>query len=344
MKTPVPPLSHPLLSLLTDLGHAAREIVSKALREMPVAERIRTTGHSGADVIYAIDREVEEMLLHIMADRAEALGGIVLVAEGIGKDEITCHPEGRADADCAWRMLVDPIDGTRGIMVDKRSAWFLAGAAPNRGPQTRLRDIDCAVMAEQPTSRAGFADIFAAVRGQGWSAETVSLLDDAPPKPYRPEPYPGPSIRGGFAQIARFFPPGREHLAALEEELMAGLFPDAVEGEILSFEDQYISTGGQLAQLITGKDRFTADLRATLYASPLYADKRIGHVCHPYDLAAVLIAEEAGILVTAPDGSPLDAPFDTRTAADWIAYANPTIRDEVQPLLTALMQKRGWLP
>ena len=39
------------------------------------------------------------------------------------------------------RLIVDPIDGTRGIMYDKRSAWTLAGVAPQRGAGTHLGDI-----------------------------------------------------------------------------------------------------------------------------------------------------------------------------------------------------------
>ena len=38
-----------------------------------------------------------------------------------------------------WRVIVDPIDGTRGLMYQKRSAWILTGVAPNRGPGTSLR-------------------------------------------------------------------------------------------------------------------------------------------------------------------------------------------------------------
>ncbi len=337
-------LSHPLLPLLIQLGSAAQKRVSRTLREHSAEERSLSTGHAGSDVIYAIDREVEADLVATLEAEAGALGGIVLIAEGIGENEISSYPQQRPHADCAWRMLVDPIDGTRGIMMDKRSAWFLAGVAANQGPEASLADIDCAIMVELPTSRAAVADQFVAVRGKGLQAERLSLLDpETPPIPFTPQPYSGPSIRGGFAQIARFFPPGREELAALEEEMMALLFPDAAEGEILSFEDQYISTGGQLAELICGRDRFTADLRVSLFQSPRFAERRIGHVCHPYDLASLLIAEEAGLEITAADGQPLNAPMDTLSACDWIAYANPQIRAEVEPVLRTLLQKRGWI-
>lgn len=337
----MPELSHPLLPLLLSLGREARGVVTRVLREVPVEERSREGAHSGSDVIYAIDREVEERLLACLGEEAEGLGGIVLVAEGIGEDEVTVHPPHWGEADCRWRLLVDPIDGTRPIMMDKRSAWFLAGAAPNRGAATRLREVDCAVMAELPTSRAAVADDFFAVRGQGVVAERVELIrEGGAPRRWVPVPWAGPTVRGGFVQMVRFCPPGREEIAGLEEELMARLFPEAKWGEILSFEDQYPSTGGQLVELMCGRDRFNADVRGVLYGSARFAARRIGHVCHPYDLAGALVAEEAGVILTTAAGAPFDGPFDTGTAMSWIGYPNAAIRAEVEETLLALIRER----
>ena len=339
----MPDFHHPCLPLLEELSQRALTVVSRVLRELPVEERSYAIGHAGSDVIYRIDREVEEQMVTTLTAKAEALGGIVLIAEGIGEEETSVYPTDWKPETCAWRMLADPIDGTRGIMMDKRSGWFLAGVAPNHGVQTHLQHIECAVMMELPTTRAAVADRFTAVRGQGVEGWRFSLVTDHAPVPVDVAPASQASIRGGFAQFSRFFPPGREDMAALEEEVIQVLFPDAAPGEILCFEDQYIASGGQLAELIRGHDRFTADLRACLYASDRFADKRIGHVCHPYDLAAVLVAEEAGVLVKNEVGQPLDAPLDTRTAVNWIGYANPAIRSEVEPVLLAALRKRGWI-
>jgi len=336
-------LSHPLHSLLTRLGTCAQEIVSNELRTATASERSRALGHAGSDVIYAIDQAVEAQLVQLLEAEAEALGGIVLIAEGIGENEKSVYPKGFTEDECTWRLLVDPIDGTRGIMMDKRSAWFIAGAAPNRGEDTRLRQTECSILAELPTSRAGFADELTAVKGQGVRAKRKALLTDDPDIEIVCEPYSGESIKGGFAQIVRFFPGGREVIAELEEALWERLFPDRQDGEILGFEDQYISTGGQWVELIMGRDRFCADLRGTLFSSKHFQGKPIGHTCHPYDMAGWLIAEESGILLTDPSGAPLDAPFDTRTACDWIGYANEAIRKEVGPVLRDLLKEQNWV-
>ncbi len=335
-------LSHPFIPLLHELGNMSRETVLRQLHHETAEDRSRTTGHAGSDVIYAIDREVEEQLVRMLEQVADDFGGIVLVAEGIGEDEITSYPANRDRSACRWRLLVDPIDGTRGIMMDKRSAWFLAGVAPNRGDDTRLSHVECACMTELPTSRAAVADSFVAVRGKGVQAIRHDLIRGGEGVPIGITPYTGSSIRGGFAQVCRFFTPGKLEAAQLEEALFDSLFPDAGEGEILGFEDQYISTGGQLVELLTGRDRFTADLRATLYMSILFKDRRIGHVCHPYDLAGMLVAEEAGVVLTDASGAPLDAPFDTRAAVDWVGYANTKIRREVEQTLLSLLETHHW--
>ena len=76
------------------------------------------------------------------------------------------------------------------------------------------------------------------------------------------------------------------------------------------FDDQYLSTGGQLYELMTGRDRMLLDARGLLYERFKREGKPAGHACHPYDLCTALIAEEAGVIVTDGRGLPLNAPLD----------------------------------
>lgn len=334
---------HPLLNLLETLAAVARDTVSASLRQHSAADRSARVAVVGSDVIFAIDQEVEHQLVDCLEMQAAGLGGILLIAEGIGEHERMTFPRGRREADCAWRMLVDPIDGTRGIMMDKRSAWFIAGAAPNRGEATCLRDIECAILAELPNSRAGMADRFSAVKGQGVRGIRRHLLTSDPETNIVPAPFAGDSIYGGFAQLARFFPCGRAETAALEDALWQRLFPDAASGEVLGYEDQYISTGGQWVELLCGRDRFCADLRPLLFDSPGFAGKKRGLTCHPYDMAGLLVLEESGVILTDVRGEPLNAPFDTLTECNWIGYANPAIRRQVEPVLQSLLREQAWI-
>ena len=305
-----------LLAVGARVSAAARE----ALRRVPMEERAAIVGRDESDVIFRLDAEVEPVVLEATREL-----DVVLLAEGVATEE----------RDAPTRLLMDPIDGTRGLMFEKRSAFFLAGAAPNRGAATRLSDIEVAVMVEIPTPRSHLRDELWAVRGEGARGRTRNLeTGETTALPLRPSQADDP--RGGFGQISRFFHPGKAELAALEDALMARLYPEAEDGETLTFEDQYASSGGQLYEMLTGKDRFVADLRASLFEHFRREGRRVGHVCHPYDLAAHLIGTEAGLHLTDGHGAPLDAPMDLTAAVDWIGYANDAIRARVEPALLAL--------
>jgi hypothetical protein len=105
------------------------------------------------------------------------------------------------------------------------------------------------------------------------------------------------------------------------------------------FDDEYISTGGQLYELIVGHDRFIADLRP-LFQSALSTAGEVPRISpHPYDLCTELIAREAGVIVTDERGEPLCYSLDIRTDCNWIGYANTAIRDQIEPKLQAILKE-----
>ena len=91
--------------------------------------------------------------------------------------------------------------------------------------------------------------------------------------------------------------------------------------------------------MMARRDRFIADLRPLLVRSDAPAP-----LCsHPYDLCTELIARELGVVVTDARGGSLCAELDLATDVAWVAYANEVIRQQVEPLLRAALEKRGWL-
>ena len=104
--------------------------------------------------------------------------------------------------------------------------------------------------------------------------------------------------------IARFFPGAREELAAIDEEVVRGALGPVRPGKAQCFEDQYISTGGQLYELMAGHDRFVADLRPLMETLLERRGLALGICCHPYDLCTELIAREGGVIVTDEHGRP----------------------------------------
>ena len=290
------------------------------------------------DTLYAIDRVAEHVLIEEIRRTMATQGApVILVAEGLPGGEVGV-PEGADRGAARWVIIVDPIDGTRGLMYQKRPAWILTGVASGPGPRT-LADIELAVQTEIPLVKQHLCDEIWAVRGEGASALRVNrLTGESLPLDLRPSS--ATTIEHGFATISRFFPGSRGELAAIDDEIVEALLGPPPPGKAQSFEDQYISTGGQLYELIAGHDRFVADLR------PLFERRRSGGAalcCHPYDLCTELIAREFGVLVTDDRGRRLAAPLDVSSDVSWIGYANPTLQALIEPHLKHALARRGLL-
>ena len=328
-----------LLDTILALHAEVRDEVVAAT-ERRSAESMAAVDRDGAgDTIYAIDTIAESIV-----DRfAEALARdrtFLMVAEGLPGGR-RLYPAGadEASADC-W-IVVDPIDGTRGLMYQKRSAWILTAVAPNRGAGTSLRDVELAVQTEIPLVKQHLSDQLWALRGSGAHAQRYNRLTGTS-APLRLRSSSATSIAHGYATIARFFPGARDELAAVDDAIVSGALGPHAAGKAHCFEDQYASTGGQLYELIAGHDRFIADLRPLL--RPLLSRRGLppALACHPYDICCALIAEESGVIVTDASGQPLDAPLDVEAEVAWAGYANGRIRAQIEPLLQAALRERGW--
>lgn len=291
------------------------------------------------DTIFAIDKVSEEKLISFIADKIAIHTPVILIAEGLAGGQIVL-PEGADPKDANWRIIVDPIDGTRGLMYQKRSGWILTGVAPNKGSQTSLADIELAVQTEIPLVKQHLSDVLWAIKGHGTNAIRHNrLTGEERPLPLHPSRQP--TIHQGFAQISRFFPGVREELAAIDEEIVFGALGPVQQGKTHCFEDQYISTGGQLYEVMVGHDRFVADIRPLMEKTLQTRGYSLGICCHPYDLCTQLIAQELGVIVTNAHGNPANAPLDVETDVDWVAYANKAIQQQMEPLLQNALKKRN---
>ncbi|HSQ25278.1 MAG TPA: hypothetical protein VLN44_12725, partial [Pyrinomonadaceae bacterium] len=133
----------------------------------------------------------------------------------------------------------------------------------------------------------------------------------------------------------------REELAAIDEEIVHAALGPTAPGKAHCFEDQYASTGGQLYELMSGHDRFVADVRPLMEHLLSKRGTPLGICCHPYDLCTELIAREAGVIVTDIHGQSLSAPLNVEADVAWAGYANEAIRAQIEPLLQASLARRG---
>lgn len=291
------------------------------------------------DTIFAVDRVSEDLLVDFFEREIAVRSPIVLIAEGIEGGHLVL-PRGANEGDAVWRVIVDPIDGTRGLMYQKRSAWVLTGVAPNRGAETRLSDIQFAIQTEIPLVKQHLSDIAWAFQGEGAEAERFDRVAGTL-SPIVLKPSTAKTIEQGFAVIARFFPGARDVLAEIEEEVVRATLGDPRQGKAQCFEDQYISTGGQLFELMAGHDRFIADLRPLMRSVLNDRGLDLSICCHPYDLCTEMIAREAGVEVSSEYGCRLDAALNVDEDVSWVGYANAEIRRQMEPALTNALTARS---
>ena len=316
-----------------------RHVLVEVLAER---ERAGSAGFAGileetaADTVYAPDRVAERAILEWFANNWPARWPVEVIMEGREGAGAARFPEKAAAGQTVLKCLIDPIDGTRGFMYDKRPAWILAGIAPDKGADTRLSDVCAAAMTELPVTRQWRADQVSAARGAGLKAFAFNIREGFHRRTINVRPSAAADVRHAFGTIVRFFPAGLTVLAELEERLWAELYGEPETPSPLVFNDQYISTGGQLYEIMSGRDRFIADLRPLAFRK-LGTDRHLA--CHPYDVVTEMLAREAGCVVEQPDGRQLDPPLDTVTPVSWVAYANPRLADTIRPALRAAINR-----
>lgn len=329
----MPSLDHAsLVNRLRTMQAELRAALRAHMRAQEPAVWSRTVRDDAGDTIFGIDAAVEELLL----SRCEEWGReqhFTLLGEGI-------EPEGRTFGRPGlggppFRLMVDPIDGTRGLMFDKRSAWCLMGIAPDRGAATRLGDVEVAVMTELPTTRQATSDVLWATANTRAAGERHDLAAGTTAA-IAPVPSQAVTLRHGFATVANFFQGGKEVIARLEEAILRRALGAWNPAKAEVYTDQYICSGGQLAEVALGRDRFVLDVRPLVH-------RKLGVTsslaCRPYDLCTWRIAAAAGCVVADPFGQPIDAPLDVTTNVAFACYANERLAAQLMPIVREEVQR-----
>ncbi len=321
-----------LLSEVKSFQAGVRDDVRTQLARQSAEELSKVVGEGEGDVSYKIDAHAES---HIdgFARSLSTLSPLIMIAEGFGRK---IYPA--ADSEPKLEVIIDPVDGTRGIMYDMRSAWVITGIAPHKDGGTTLDDIEMAVLTEIPPTKQDKASVLYAVKGQGAFEELWDLREGGLVAKRELRTSKATDLKHGFATFVDFFPGSKREIADLSERVFEEAVGPVEEGKALVFDDQYICNAGQVYLLTKGVYRFVADLRPEMEKVLNRQGKKLGMTAHPYDLAGLLIAKEAGAIVTNAWGQPVAYPLDTSTNCSWIGYANEDIRKRVEPVLLREIQ------
>lgn len=328
---------HNFREQLCKLQLAALKAITKARSELQPNALNAISEETTADTIYAIDRVAETAIETWFQQNWSVDWPVEIIMEGIADATSLTFPKGIAVETTTLKCIIDPIDGTRGIMYDKRAAWILAGIAPQHGANNTIADIEIAVMTEIPTTRQWRADQISAIRGNGIQSTAFDVRADFKPTPVTLKASEASEVCHAFGTISRFFPAGSVLLSEVEEALWQQLYGTPKTPSPTIFNDQYISSGGQFYEILAGHDRFVADLRPDAFHKLGLSVSNL--TAHPYDIATALILTEAGCVVEKPNGDPLDYPLDTTTPVSWVAYANAALADNIRPTLQSVMAK-----
>jgi hypothetical protein len=168
----VPPWA---VALVFEMHDGIRSEVRKQLATAKASE-LSAVAHVGAgDVSYGIDVPAEGLVREVASRAPEP---ILVVAEGIGTQ---VFPAGAHAEDARFCLIVDPVDGSRELMYQKRSAFILSGLAPVGVGLPDLSSVVLGVVTELPPSASSRAVQAWAVRGEG-AYEQLWDLDSAVPR------------------------------------------------------------------------------------------------------------------------------------------------------------------
>ena len=329
-----------LQSLCGSIRRSARIELARAYECGELASVARAVRQGAGDVTYAID-DVTEHVVDWWLERMASETPLSLLTEDTGWRHFGPDGHGGARELAGFdhggpRIALDPIDGTRNLIADLRSAWTVVSYAPPGATQPRLGDVTLGIVSEIPDTRAAQWRSLAAERGAGCGIELRTLENDALVAQRELRADGDARADHGYFAFFRYAPDQRPALARIEAAFFERLRVHAGAELRHVFDDQYISNAGQLTLLSLGTYRMIADLRGWLA-------RRTGAVTitsHPYDVAgAILCAREAGCVVSGPHGAELDFPIDVTTPVDFIGWANAATAARLSTHLELVMNE-----
>jgi hypothetical protein len=290
------------------------------------------------DLSYAIDKYSDKLLEKEFERWGKEIPMLVIEEEW----GAMTFPKGTHPEDCEIRFIIDRLDGTREIMYAKNRAWILTGIAPNKGEKTYLDDIEVAVQTSVGKNVFGEDEVIWATKNH----RTVLEIWDLDKKKFKDKLHVSPSnaetIEHGFLPIVLYFEGYKKILGSIADKLTEKIIGPVYKGISRVFDEQYISSGGQLANLVTGKYRGVIDIRPFLGR---ITGTPFGLCAHPYDLCTKLIADKAGAIIDCfgvyTDMIEKKVPLDAKTDVAFIAFANKKIKSQVEPALKEILSEYG---
>jgi hypothetical protein len=292
-----------LSGALDDLARALAQVGRSVRDTLPATMRTAADGsivrRAGGDDIYGLDDRADQILVAELQRQCGRWPGR-LVMEGAEA------PLPIGDGPGPWVYLADPVDGTRLWLTGKRSAWVLLGAGHRA---STLEELEVGAAVELPSPRARLGLVAWARTGGGANAVDDDLVAGGRPVPHPLVPRAAADLTRSYVSFPQYTPGTDGVVSRLEDRLLAG---------VKVFRDPSQGSGGLLMGLADGADAAVLDARP-LVGAP--------NAAHPYDLAAIVVARAAGVVVEALPPGPLEVPLDPWAPVAWAGYCNTDVAD-----------------
>ena len=333
---------HDLLSPIRELQEEVRRAVVEACERASLDDMSGIAAEEEGDTIYAIDRVSEETLVDFFSREVAPRAALVLIAEGIEGGRVVLPRGTREEARAGGSSSIRST-ARAAIMYQKRSAWVLTGVAPNRGPDTRLSDIELAVQTEIPMVKQHLWDVLWAVRGRGRARRACQPA-------YRRAP-PARAAAVGRSDDRARLRDGGAVLPRCARRARRDRRRDRVLRARTAAARQGASVRGSVHLVGRAAVRADCGSRSLRRGHPA-ADGRVPRAQREARSAFAvtrtisateLIARELGVIVTDAHGARSIAPLAVEPDVSWVGYANAGIRAQVEPRLQQALRRRGLL-
>jgi hypothetical protein len=339
--------------LCDDVLAAHRAAQAAALPSGSTRALAHAVGQGVGDETFAIDAACEAAVDRWF-ERHARRAPLSVLTEDRGWRHLGPAPHGvRALADFDHggpRLAVDPVDGTRNVMADLRSAWTVVSACGPGASEPRAADVVHGTLGELPTTNAAFARRLCADAGRGAWRSAVDFTSGAHSRLLRVCVDERVELEG-YLPFFRYDLASRRDATALEVDFLERLVAHEGANARRLFDDQYICSAGQLVLLTLGTYRMVCDPRVLLAhrrGSPATTSK-------PYDLAgALLVAREAGSVLAPLAGElhvdargeprPFDFALDATTPVGFVGFHNRATAERLLPHLRAALAQPSRQP
>jgi hypothetical protein len=324
-----------LATLLWGAHQHIRAGVRQALMQSTTADLAAVAAETQMDTLFRIDEIAEKSLFEYFDAHQSQTPPFLLVGEFETGEAITF---GKGEP--RYRVLFDPIDGTRWLMYAKNSGWILSGILPEKGEETRLAEVLFALQTEIPLLKHLYAETYWASPGRGAFHFHENLLTGEHTSA-QVHARASKELLHGFVSFVNFFPYGKTVMAALEEDFLQIALAQKAFAAAPVFEDQHLSTAGQLHALWQGQLKLVVDVRPQLNRMWRAQNQPTFLCAHPYDLSTWLIAHEAGVVLLSPEGEAFDGPADAVSEIGWIGFTHAALAQRHLGQLLETLQRHG---